>query len=136
MLSERQRDPAKCLQPLRPEVLGVQYEAGIEAGRAGLEGESRLAQAEEAVGEQQGERAPRQVSPTKRFGRPVGEHDLRAGEEGLAEGGVPQLMAPVRGPRRLGRGSWQASSARGGRPCSALSRFPIAPMFIHGGFHG
>jgi hypothetical protein len=74
--------------------------------------------------------------PGEEFEQAGGEHDLRAGEEGLAEGGVPQLMAPVRGPRRLGRGSWQASSARAERRCATSSRSLSPPLFIHGGFHG
>jgi hypothetical protein len=49
-----QRDPAKSLQRRRPEVFGCQFEAGVEVGQAGLESESRVAQAEEAVGEQPG----------------------------------------------------------------------------------
>ena len=78
----------------------------------------------------------RQLEPHEEVLQTGGEHDLRVGEEGLAEGGVPQRLAPVRGPRRHGRGSWEASEARAERRCAFLCRSLSPPMFINGGFHG
>ena len=77
----------------------------------------------------------RQLEPHEEVEQAGGEHDLRAGErqrqqqgeageEGLAEGGVPQRMAPVRGPRRHGRGSWEASVARAELRCAFLLPLP------------